>query len=177
MKFFLKIQIQKLLHFLISKWIDKLGINDKKKNSYEFKLILRGSRDGLTPKKFHEICDNISHTIIIIKVEGSNEVLGGYNPIEWKSDDSYGTTKDSFIFSFKNDKVENYILSRVGNDRYAIYNHPNCGPSFGIGDFTLYGNNSYSQSYCRKCAYLNQIRETEGYFSVEEYEVFQIVKL
>ena len=31
---------------LISKWVDKLKITDEIKNSYEFKLILRGSRDG-----------------------------------------------------------------------------------------------------------------------------------
>ncbi|RGB23351.1 hypothetical protein C1646_728702 [Rhizophagus diaphanus] len=53
------------------------------KNSYEFKLILRGSRDEFSPSsKFHEICDNQFHTITIIKVKDSNEILGGYNPIE-----------------------------------------------------------------------------------------------
>ncbi|RGB25829.1 hypothetical protein C1646_722789, partial [Rhizophagus diaphanus] len=31
---------------LISKWIDRLDITDKLNASYEFKLILRGSRDG-----------------------------------------------------------------------------------------------------------------------------------
>ena len=72
------------------------------KNLYEFKLILRGSRDGFTPKKFHEICDNKSRTVTVIKVKDSNEILGGYNPIEWKPECSIGITKDSFIFSFKN---------------------------------------------------------------------------
>jgi hypothetical protein len=89
---------------LISKWIDKLEITDKIKNLYEFKLILRGSRDGFSSRKFHEICDNQSHTITIIKVRDSNEILGGYNPIIWKSDSRYGNTKDSFIFSFKKNK-------------------------------------------------------------------------
>ena len=45
----------------------------------------------------------------IIKVRDSNEILEGYNLIEWKSDfsgNSYGITKDSFIFSFK-DKENN----------------------------------------------------------------------
>ncbi|RGB26467.1 hypothetical protein C1646_770387 [Rhizophagus diaphanus] len=63
---------------LISKWIDKLGIVNEVKNLYEFKLILCGSR----PKTFHEICDNQSHTVTYIKVKDSNEILGGYNPIE-----------------------------------------------------------------------------------------------
>jgi hypothetical protein len=56
---------------LISKWIDRLEITDMIKNSYEFKLILRGSRDGFTSNKFHEICDNKFHTVSIIKVKDS----------------------------------------------------------------------------------------------------------
>ena len=69
---------------LISKWIDKLEITDKIKNSYEFKLLFRGSRDGLTSKKFHEFCDDKSRTITIVKVKDSNEILGKYNPIAWE---------------------------------------------------------------------------------------------
>ena len=132
---------------LISKWIDRLEITDKTKNSYEFKLILRGSRDGFSPSKFHEICNNQSHTISIIKVKDSNEILGGYNPIIWKSNCNFETTKDSFIFSFKNkDNTENYILSRVKNNYFAIYNNPYCGPSFGNCDIYLNGDNVYEYS-------------------------------
>ncbi|EXX67844.1 hypothetical protein RirG_110630 [Rhizophagus irregularis DAOM 197198w] len=95
---------------LISKWIDRLEITDEIKNVYKFQLLLRGSRDGFTTKKFHEICDNQTSTVAIIKVKYSNEILGGYNPIAWDSDEFddeldegiYGTTKDSFIFSFEN---------------------------------------------------------------------------
>ena len=38
----------------------------------------------------------------------------------WKSNGKYGKTKDSFIFSFKNG-IENYILSRVVNEKIAVY--------------------------------------------------------
>jgi hypothetical protein len=67
---------------LISKWIDRL---DNLNNLYEFKLLFRGSRDGFTKEKFHRICDNKSGTVTIIKVKNSNEILGGYNPIKWRS--------------------------------------------------------------------------------------------
>ncbi|EXX52176.1 uncharacterized protein OCT59_000903 [Rhizophagus irregularis] len=159
---------------LISKWIDKLEITDNMKNSYEFKLILRGSRDGFLSSKFHEICDNQSHTISIIKVKDSNEILGGYNPIKWKSDGSFGTTKDSFIFSFKNkESIENYILSRVKNDeyKYATSNRINHGPSF-YNDLFLY------DPYCgfaTPSGYEKPINKV-GFFYVEEYEIFQIMK-
>jgi hypothetical protein len=99
---------------LISKWIDKLESSDKFTSSYNFKLLFRGSRDGFTQEKFHKFCDNKSCTVTIIKVKDSNEILGGYSPIEWKSNSGYGITKDSFIFSFNNNNsIENCILSRV----------------------------------------------------------------
>ncbi|RGB33766.1 hypothetical protein C1646_176386 [Rhizophagus diaphanus] len=159
---------------LISKWIDKLEITDNMKNSYEFKLILRGSRDGFLTNKFHEICDNQSHTISIIKVEDSNEILGGYNPIKWKSDDSFGTTNDSFIFSFENKEIiENYILSRIKSDayEYAIYNFIGRGPSF-YHDLFLYNPNC---GVAIPLIYDKPIKESE-FFYIEECEIFQIMK-
>ncbi|RIA83079.1 hypothetical protein C1645_834343 [Glomus cerebriforme] len=110
----LKLNTTKIITYhhteLISKWINR---SDKLASPYEFKLLFRRSRDGATRNKFHEICDDQSRTVTIVKVKDSNEILGGYNPIEWKSDGEYASTKDSFIFSFNNDRIENYILSHV----------------------------------------------------------------
>ncbi|GES99134.1 carbohydrate-binding module family 13 protein [Rhizophagus clarus] len=167
---------------LISKWIDRLEITDEIKNAYKFKLLLRGSRDGFEPKKFHEVCDNQSNTITIIKVKDSKEILGGYNPIIWEShedmenvcdDDFFSTTRDSFIFSFKDsDDIESFILSRVKDEKYAIFGLYISGPSFGNGD--LYFSRDYGS--CSKCDYENLIRETAGEFLAVEYEVFQITR-
>ncbi|UZO02461.1 uncharacterized protein OCT59_020941 [Rhizophagus irregularis] len=153
---------------LISNWIDKLNITNKSTSLYEFKLILRGSRDGFEPNKFHEICDDRSCTITIIKVKFNNQILGGYNPIEWKSDRSYSATKDSFIFSFKNcDDINNHILSRVVKKNYAIFNDHTYGPSFGGVDLVLRGNSGY----CIKDSYKKQIRGPSSE-SVLHYGVF-----
>jgi hypothetical protein len=159
---------------LISKWIDRLEITDNMKYLYEFKLILRGSRDGFSPSEFHKICDNQPHTITIIKVKDSDEILGGYNPIVWKSNDRYSTTKDSFIFSFKNkENIDNFILSRISIDdeECAILNSPSRGPSFG-GDLELLHN---GKGYCSQ-EYYDKPITVGDYFFVEEYEVFQIMK-
>src|SRR5207249_1727725 len=78
---------------LILKWIDRLDITAKLTSSYKFNLLFRGSRDGFTFEKFHENCDNQSYTITVIKVKDSSEILGGYNPTEWKSDITFGNTK------------------------------------------------------------------------------------
>jgi hypothetical protein len=162
---------------LILKWIDKLEITDNMKNSYRFKMILRGSCDGFSPRKFHEMCDNKSNTVSIIKVKDSNEILGGYNPVRWKSIPCYSITEDSFIFSFKNgENTEKCILSRISYKNFAIFNHPNFGPSFGNG-LTLSGKNFYNKSCCNNVScYKTRIREFDSSFSVEEFEVFRIIK-
>ena len=67
---------------------------------YKFNLLLRGSQDGYGPKDFHGLCDDKPNTVIFIKVEGTEEILGGYNPSIWKSSGGY-TQSCSFIFSFK----------------------------------------------------------------------------
>ncbi|UZO02859.1 uncharacterized protein OCT59_021337 [Rhizophagus irregularis] len=118
---------------LISKWIDKLETTDK---SYEFKLLYRDSHNEFGVfgslfryKKCQNACKNQFRTVTIYKVRDSNEILGGYNPIEWKFDGSYGITNDSFIFSFKNSDI---ILSRIRNEKDAICNGFTEGPSFDL---------------------------------------------
>ncbi|PKC55140.1 hypothetical protein RhiirA1_476104, partial [Rhizophagus irregularis] len=103
----------------------------------------------------------------------STEILGGYNPIEWKSnnDGNFGTTNDSFIFSFKSDDIKRHILSRVKNEKYAIYCYSHICLVFGYFDLYLVG----SIGRCDNNYYEKQIRESTEYFSVEEYEVFQIL--
>jgi hypothetical protein len=164
---------------IISKWIDRLEITDKMINLYEFKLILRGSRDGFSPSKFHEICDNQSHTISIVKVKDSNEILGGYNPIIWKPGYGFGITKDSFIFSFMNkENVEESNLGRVNYEDCAIENDPCRGPVFGYSDLNILFNDRNNDNHygiAPMPMYYDSIREI-GKFNIEEFEVFQIMK-
>ncbi|GES90304.1 hypothetical protein GLOIN_2v1779084 [Rhizophagus clarus] len=169
---------------LISRWID----NDLKSNEgglylpYEFKLLLRGSRDGFTPKKFHELCDNIRYTVTFIKVKETEEIIGGYNPLIWEScsDGKFGKTKDSFIFSFKNgNSFKDPILSHIIDPECALYYHNEFGPTFGIKDFNIYvvENNDlkeYDYCQCEQTIYEKKIRDTEDMFSIHDYEVFQI---
>src|SRR6266536_2781111 len=104
----------------ISRWIDKTVIINNKFTHirelylpYKFELLLRGSRDGLTSKTFHELCDGKPNTITFIKVKGTEEILGGYNPLKWESSGGWFKTKDSFIFSFKNKNIKDAVISNV----------------------------------------------------------------
>jgi hypothetical protein len=99
--------------------------------------------------------------------------------MEFRSNGEYGKTKDSFIFSFNNKKdIKDYILSRVVDEEYAINNYITFGPSFGRVDFKIRENEGSFDNrinYSIRGSYEKQIRKTEDYFSVEEYEVFQII--
>ena len=108
-------------------------------------------------------------------MKDSSEILGGYNPISWKSDNSVGATKNSFIFSL-NDKIENSILSRVAYENHAINNLSYFGPSFGNGDLKLLGvRSTNNKCVSRKSSYEKPIRKNENEFFVDECEVFRII--
>ncbi|CAB4412227.1 unnamed protein product [Rhizophagus irregularis] len=148
------------------------------KESYKFELLLRGSRDGFTPKKFHELCDNKPNTVTFIKIKGKEEIIGGYNPLIWKSSGKWGETKDSFIFSFKNNDVKDSIISNVRDKEHAIIYLSRFGPQFGQ-DIFIYSSDEFTNyntfSY-RKNRYEKKIRDTEEYLSLEDYEVFQMLR-
>ncbi|RHZ60560.1 hypothetical protein Glove_352g62 [Diversispora epigaea] len=167
---------------LIYSWI----ANDTK-DSYNLNLLLRASVHGFSPKTFHQICDYKGPTLTIIKVLGSQEILGGYNPLFWDSTCKHGInskTKDSFIFSinFFNEE-EKIILSRVQESARAIFQHKRFGPSFGrrtrkkkqdlkMIDMGM----KIPASSCKRNSYEKKIRESDKPFFVEDYEVFQVIK-
>ncbi|CAB4412216.1 unnamed protein product [Rhizophagus irregularis] len=172
----------------VSRWIDKtvIIINGKLDHlrelylPYKFQLLLRGSRDGFTPKKFHQLCDGKSNTVTFIKVKGPEEIIGGYNPITWETSDNKGKTKDSFIFSFKNKNIKNAIFSNIRDTAgFAVCYCQADGPIFGrdiIIRSSINESTNYDTNYCRSLHYEKMIRDTGDNFQIEDYEVFQIIK-
>ncbi|RIA99849.1 hypothetical protein C2G38_2237219 [Gigaspora rosea] len=161
----------------IASWVDR---NDNAysitNNPYELKLILRGTRDGFTADSFWNLCDRQKHLVIVIKVKDTDEILGGYNPIG-------NIYIDSFIFSLKNETIQNSILSRVKDPKHAIICWIERGPYFGY-DLAMKKNFNENENYSAcHLYYEKQIRDSSMYgndnfskFSVEEYEIFQISK-
>ncbi|RHZ81649.1 hypothetical protein Glove_117g113 [Diversispora epigaea] len=177
----------------ISSWIDRKTTTYSTTNiPYKFELILRGTKDGFAPQTFWNICHGHARTVVVAKVKGTDEIIGGYNPLAWDSA-CYGEyrwmeTKDSFIFSLKNGNIQNSILSRVKNEntKCAIFdisrNDQNIkGPYFGF-DFCLHSlksnfnldNNSFSN--LSNNIYEKPIRTLSNNFSIDNYEVFKIVR-
>ncbi|UZO09170.1 uncharacterized protein OCT59_029407 [Rhizophagus irregularis] len=171
---------------IISRWIDKIDINSKFAHlrglylPYKFNLLLRESQNGFSPNKFHELCDDKPNSVAFIKVKGTEEILGGYNPSIWKSSGDWGQSC-SFIFSFKNkDKLDDSILSHISNMDKALNYSELCGPSFGASDLHIsvdpWGNNT-DYNICVQANYEKKIRDTGNEFNIEEYEVFQIIRI
>ncbi|RGB30412.1 hypothetical protein C1646_711413 [Rhizophagus diaphanus] len=140
---------------------------------YKFELLLRGSRHGFHAKKFYELCNGKPYTVTFIKVKGTEEILGGYNPLKWESSNCWIKNRDCFIFSVKNNNAKNVIISNIENtDRALYYGYSN--PYF--SDITMFS--SYDNKYISygRNNYEKKIRDSEGGFYMEDYEVFQIIK-
>ncbi|RHZ73534.1 hypothetical protein Glove_230g216 [Diversispora epigaea] len=110
-------------------------------NPYKFQLILRGSEDEFAPRTFWDICHGHTNTIVISKVKGTEEIIGGFNPLTWdKTKEGWMKTNKSFIFSFKEGNAQNSIISRIKNENYALHFHSNKDevvPRFGKSEFIL----------------------------------------
>ncbi|RIB03394.1 hypothetical protein C2G38_784438 [Gigaspora rosea] len=177
----------------IASWVDnKESTYSVTNNPYEFKLLLRGTRDGFTSDSFWQLCDKQTNLVVVMKVKDSDEILGGYNPIGWDKPTRksfYKYCNDCFIFSLKNGSIHTSILSRVKHPEYAIKCCTGrCCPIFGCngnkGELVMFNNcNQYRKCCNQHISYEKRIRNESTYnskgnswFSVEEYEIFQISK-
>ncbi|RHZ87329.1 hypothetical protein Glove_37g111 [Diversispora epigaea] len=162
----------------ISSWIDRKETPYTENNPYGFKLLVRGSKDGFDVKTILEICDKVSNTVIVLKVEGTGEIIGGYNPLEIYNNNIYGQwyySEDSFAFSLKTENLKNSIVSRVTNFDQAIF-YCSGYSYFQFGRILwLRGNlKTGKESRCHTEHYEKKIRSNADGFSVEEFEVFKV---
>ncbi|RIA97553.1 hypothetical protein C1645_801749, partial [Glomus cerebriforme] len=164
---------------LFLNWINKKDkiYKTRKFIQYEFKLILRGSRDGFDSNSFHYKCDNQGATIIIAKIKNSNKLVGGYNPLDWEGKSSK-VTSDSFIFLFNDYKnVDSGKISRVIDTKHSIRCFRRWGPIFGAYD-TITKSNDLAMNPNREwvsipSSYPNL--NIPNKFDVDDYEVFQVI--
>ncbi|KAG9297438.1 hypothetical protein G9A89_020839 [Geosiphon pyriformis] len=178
-----------LHHYLVIKSLFDHWIQGKDKNTpfedrlgNDFQLLLRGSQDGFTPADFHRLCDNKGATVSVIKVKGTGQLIGGYNPQSWHSRDEFSEGKGSFIFSLGDGKAEYVQLSKfIGG--YGLLCGPHTGPHFAGGSIFLFSNDFQNSPlcYCGKTKYYEYAimpgsENLPVNFSFEEYEVFQIIK-
>jgi hypothetical protein len=161
---------------LFSSWIDKKDSShyNKKNIPYKFNLLYRASRDGNTPAAFHEKCDNKGATIVVAKIANSEQIVGGYNPLDWNGY-GYKSTNDSFLFSFADrNNLQSTEVGSCNRGQNSIGCFPACGPIFGqYGCDLCWQNNRFWSSVLADSYPKINI---PAYFNAEDYEVFQVVK-
>ncbi|CAB4407429.1 unnamed protein product [Rhizophagus irregularis] len=156
---------------LFASWIDKKDSSyyNKEKIPYDLNLLYRyeGRFDA---RSFHRNCDNKGATIWIAKIQGSTQLIGGYNPLDW-SGNGAKITLDSFLFNFTDGKNISTAKSGYVNDKNnAIYCYNDQGPS--MGGLHCYNSDSWVNNSGN---YYPNIGIPEN-FDVEDFEVFQVIK-
>ena len=159
--------------------LNYIKLNDKNFSFSSLKLLFRGSRDGDSVKKCHELCDNKKNVLEVIKSD-SGYIFGGYCKIGFKINENweYKIDNDSFIFSFNLKKIYPAVKNTTG----ICYIGPSYGlcfsASLAILDKFMNNKNSW---VCRgDCGNyfsgLNyEINGGSEFFRCEDLEVFQLV--
>ena len=162
-------------------------------------LLFRGSKDGFKAKTFHEKCDNIHDTVVIVRTDGqTNNTVAGYSHYRWNQANGYVNDAGKKAFLLQLNRREKYVPQ---NENSLIFCSNGCGPTFGGGN-SLFGggydlrisddcnsnNNSYSnfpytynfegsnkivnnqQSYTNFSGATNECN-----FRVVDYEVFRVM--
>ena len=76
-------------------------------------------------RRFHEKCDNKPNLLVLC--QSNNEVFGGFTPLPFLSDNSYGYDNDSFVFSIN--KLKKYPKIDQNNS-CSTWKYRNYGPCF-----------------------------------------------
>ena len=164
----------------ITKFDSKIDFDDSlvesqlNNRAFKTELLYRQSRDGSTPKDFHNRCDNKGITITIIETT-KGYIFGGYTELSWDRSGSYKKDKSTFIFSFNN--KEKYT-ARNNNDSIACVSDE--GPRFGCGYPEIYfnGNLAKGESYDdSSCTFSDGrvLTNGEANWDVKELEVHKII--
>ncbi len=166
-----------------SYWINSAIENRMNKKIKDIKKLYQATVDGGDPINFHNKCDNIPNTLVLVKTKG-NRRFGGFTTIKWEPINPWEFRDDKNAFLFSLDKQKIYPYKNDGN---AICCYKSRGPTFGDGhDFSISGNplkekKLYTSEKESNCSYdfgkdiyaLSEDGNRNNIYA-DEYEVFQI---
>ena len=152
--------------------------NDKNFCFSSLKLLFRGSRDGDSIKKCHELCDNKTNILEVIKSD-SGYIFGGYCKIGFKINKKleYKIDNNSFIFSVNLKKIYPAVKNIAGICHIDASSGLCFYASLGIYDKFMNNKNSLVCGGFDCGNYFNglnfEINGGSEYFKCEDLEVFQ----
>ena len=145
--------------------------------NFEYKEPIKSNKnnyDDLT--NFHKACDNKTNVLVICK--SKKEIFGGFTPLSFLSDSSYGYDNDSFIFSFNN--LKKYSKNNQDKDT-SIWRYAEYGPCFSYD--LNFKNNTMNKVKFEKYNYAipdniidkNNVNvDNDGWILLESIEIYQI---
>eukprot|EP01084_Bolivina_argentea_P050441 92746_1 len=153
------------------------------------KLLYRASEHAFNAQKFHNLCDNKTHSITVIQSD-HNHIFGGYLSVGFNSNNKFVEDNKAFLFSISNNNSKIFNIDEYEVE-YAAKNLATSGPAFG-GGFDLYicdKCNIVKDSYCKSNAGSYNIDNGSQFcgssdnwesnikfkFFVKDYEVFQLL--
>ena len=108
-------------------------------------LLYKASRDGWSPQKFHQLCDNKGPTYTRAIIN-DGRVLGAYTSLSWSSGPGYQNDTTAFLY----DGTRKYTAEKGhwGAGTYATYMNSTYFPTFGGGhDLYISGSTMYTNAY------------------------------
>ena len=143
------------------------------KKNIKYRIIYRSNIDGDSANNFHEKCDKIKNTLILIKASG-NKRFGGFTTETWDGNDVDKKDNNCFIFSI--DKMKIYDVIEGQN---AINCNPDLGPVFLsqiklLDKFFTQGGTTSKKGKNFNTTEDFEITEGAEKFGVQEVEVYQI---
>ena len=140
------------------------------------KLLYRLSKDGESIKTFHDKCDNISQTLILIE-SFDGKKFGGYTTCTWDGNMIDKNDNKTFLFNLNNNQKFGKRYN-IFNNR-DIYTYKKNGPYFGYRDLFFNPNMKFCNSYkSTQYSFLNDnndlINNNNNTFEIKEVEIYQI---
>eukprot|EP01084_Bolivina_argentea_P279816 478414_1 len=157
--------------------IETHSITANKFKNCIWKNVMRASRDGYSPERFHEICDDVSNTVCFVETS-FNHICGGYIETAWRDGkDGNWVIVDPNAFMFVLRPTQQTFDQINESWRKTSVGHY-IGDAFGFGYNDLVLHNE-QRGRCRRNGNYNfaSAEQVAGGFSFKfnDYEIFQLI--
>ena len=176
-------KIRKMGTKIIGRTKEYLLLEKKLKEIYNskniiFKEIYKGSRDGDDAASFHDKCDDLKGSLIMIK-SNDEVIFGGFTKQNWDGNCIFKFDNDCFLFSFCPLKIY-----QIKKDKKAIYCNKKYGPCFGSVTLGINDNFLANGGWCCSSFLSNfdeyekdyELSKGENEFKIEEMEIYQVIE-
>ena len=140
----------------------------------KFTIIYKASELGDRAMTFHQKCDDIDISLILIETEKGVR-FGGFTTKSWNGNCVQKIDNDAFVFSIDKNKIYEVIKNEM-----AIGCYPKFGPVFFGGQIRVYDNffNKNSTTCHKKLNFKTnedyELNNGEQFFTVKDIEVYKV---